>query len=124
MKLYVYLIAFALLAGTIGYGIHIVRKASRVDAAEARAEAAEQGRAADMAEVVKRLDESAADRKALNDKMDGITQWAKNLKIPAPAALVQHNEVPSVEGKCDAPTVGLEFVRVWDSASSPVDTHP
>lgn len=121
MKLWAYVALAALLAGVIGYGVHIVKKANRADAAEARAEAAEKGRAADMAEVVKRLDESAKERKALNAKLDGINDRFDKLKInlPPASALVSHNEVPSVEGKCDAPTVGPSFISVWNDASKP-----
>lgn len=119
VRLYAYLVAAAILAGLFTYGVHIVKKANRADAAEARADAAEAGRAEDMREIAKRLDESAADRKAFLGRLDAIDTKFANLKIPAPKELVQHNEVPSVQGKCDAPTVGSSFVGVWNAASAP-----
>lgn len=123
-RLYIYLVAALLLSGVVGYGIHIVRKASRVDAAEARAEAAESGRAADMAEITKRLDRDATQRQALLDRMGGIEERFNNLKIPAPSALVQNHEVPSVEGKCNAPSIGASFVGVWNDSAKPEATRP
>lgn len=75
MRLWAYVIAFALLAGTIGYGIHIVRKASRVDAAEARAEAAEQ-RASDVA--VRFLKAAESDRATATELAGLRAQIADN----------------------------------------------
>jgi len=120
MKLWAYIIAAILLAGAIGYGVHIVKKANRAEAAEARADAAEKGRADDMKEIAKRLDADAADRKAFSARFDAIEKKFDNLKIPPAAELVQNREVPSVEGKCLAPGVGPEFVRVYNQASEPV----
>ncbi len=119
MKLCLYIAAALVMAGVVGYGIHIVKKANRVDVAEARAEAAEKGRADDMKEVARRLDEDAEWRKGFGKRMDGIDAKFANLKIPPPAALVQPREVPSVEGKCIAPSVGPEFVSVYNRASEP-----
>jgi multidrug efflux pump subunit AcrA (membrane-fusion protein) len=50
MKIYAYLAAALLLAGLVGGAVHIIRKANRVDVAEAKAKAAEQ-RALDIAET-------------------------------------------------------------------------
>lgn len=115
-RIYVYIAATLLLSGVVGYGVHIVRKASRVDAAEARAEAAESGRAADMAEVVKRLDADAAQRTALLTRLDGIDKRFSEIKIPDPKVLVQTREVP---GACPVTGVSDEFVRLYNQAASP-----
>lgn len=119
MKIYAYLAAALLLAGLLGAGVHIVRKASRVDVAEARAEAAEKGRASDMAEVVKRLDDDKAWREGFGKRFDAIDQKFAGLKIPTAAELVQSKEVPSVEGKCIADSVGPTFVGLFNEASEP-----
>lgn len=119
VKLWLYVAAAIMLSGFIGYGIHIVKKANRADAAEARADAAEAGRAKDMREVVRRLDESEKERQRFLQRFDDIEKRFDGIKIPPPQALVNNREVPSVEGKCIAPTVGSEFVGVWNAASEP-----
>lgn len=119
MKIWAYLAALAIVSGMIGYGVHIVKKANRVDAAETRAEAAEKGRAEDMAKVMQRLDKDAEDRRQFAARFDAIEKRFDDIKIPPPANLVQNREVPSVEGKCVAPSVGVEFVSVWNLASEP-----
>jgi hypothetical protein len=116
MKIYAYLAALALLAGVVGYGVHIVKKANRVDAAEARAEAAEKGRKDDMAEVVRRLDADAKQRGELLARMGGIEQRFADIKIPDPKVLVQTREVP---GACPVTGVSSEFLRLYNQASEP-----
>lgn len=116
VRLYAYIAAALLLAGFIGYGVHIVRKASRVDVAEARAEAAEKGRADDMAEVVKRLDDDAESRKAFIARFDAIDSKFANIKIPDPKLLIQTREV---KGACSVTGASVEFVRVYNAASEP-----
>jgi hypothetical protein len=119
VKLWAYVAIAAILSGAIGYGVHIVKKANRADAAEARAAAAEAGRADDMAEVVKRLDADAEARIAFNKRFDDIEAKFAGIKIPPPAKLVQQRETPSVEGKCMVPSIGPEFVRVWNDSTAP-----
>jgi hypothetical protein len=116
MKLYAYLAALVIVAGIVGYGVHIVRKASRVDAAEARAEAAEKGRADDMAKVIKRLDADKAWREGFAAKFDAIDAKFDSIKIPDPKVLVQTREVP---GACPVTGVSSEFLRLYNQASEP-----
>jgi hypothetical protein len=116
VKLYAIIAGLILLAGGIGYGVHIVRKASRVDQAEARAEAAEKGRASDMAEVVKRLDADKAWREGFAAKFDAIDAKFDSIKIPDPKVLVQTREVP---GACPVTGVSSEFLRLYNQASEP-----
>jgi hypothetical protein len=116
MKIWAYVILAAALAGAIGYGVHIVKKANRVDVAEARAEAAEQGRKDDMAEVVRRLDADAKQRGELLARMGGIEQRFADINIPDPKVLVQTREVP---GACPVTGVSVDFVRLYNQASEP-----
>lgn len=116
MKIYAYIAALVLLAGVVGYGVHIVRKANRVDVAEARAEAAEKGRAADMKEVVRRLDKDAAERQAFIARLDAIDRRFNDIHIPEPGKLVLTKEIP---GACPVTGIGDPFVVVWNDASKP-----
>lgn len=118
-KLILAAVVVAIIGGVIWYEIGIHKKAARADAAEARAEAAEKGRAEDMAKVMQRLDKDAEDRRQFAARFDAIEKRFDDIKIPPPAKLVQNREVPSVEGKCVAPSVGVEFVSVWNLASEP-----
>ena len=115
MKAWAYVAALAVLAGLVGGLVHLAKKAARVDAAEARAQAAEKGRADDMAEIVKRLDKDAADRKAFAARFDAIDQRFDNLKIPEPGKLIQWKEKPG--DPCPSPSLGAPFISVWNSAS-------
>ncbi len=65
MKLYLYIAAAIVMAGLIGYGVHIVKKANRVDVAEAKAEAAEK-RALDIAETAAK---AAAQERGINEAL-------------------------------------------------------
>ena len=116
MKLYLYALAALALLGLLAYGAHIKGKADRTDAAEARADAAEAGRAADMREVVKRLDRDAAQRQELVTRLDGIDKRFGEIVIPKPEKLIQTREVP---GACPVIGVSSEFVSVWNNAASP-----
>ncbi len=53
MKLYAYLAAAVILAGLLGYGIHIVRQANRAEAAEEALEKAQERFAADVSRLTK-----------------------------------------------------------------------
>lgn len=119
VRLWLYIVAGAALLGLAAYEVRVHKRAAQAEAAEQRADAAEAGRAEDMREVVRRLDKDAADRQQFLKRFDDIEAKFASIKIPPPQALVDHREVPSVEGKCDAPTVGSEFVRVWNDASQP-----
>lgn len=115
-KLYLYAIAALALAGGVWWIHALQAKASRVDAAETAQHAAEAGRAADMAEVVKRLDADAKQRGELLVRLDGIDKRFSEIKIPDPKVLVQTREVP---GACSVTGVSGEFVRVYNQASTP-----
>lgn len=109
--------ALALAAlGAGAYVVHLQHKASRVDAAEAAQHEAEAGRAADMAEVVKRLDADAKQRGELMVRLDGIDKRFSEIKIPDPKVLVQTREVP---GACPVTSVSDEFVRLYNQTASP-----
>lgn len=116
MRIYIAIVVALALAGAAAYGVHIVKKANRVDVAEARAEAAEHGRADDMAEVVKRLDADAKQRGELLTRLDGIDKRFDGIKIPDPKVLVQTREVP---GACPVTGVSDEFVRLYNQTASP-----
>jgi hypothetical protein len=115
VKIWAYVIGLSMISALLGYGVHVVRKASRVDAAEARATAAEKGRADDMAEIVKRLDADARDRKAFVERFDAIDRRFADIKIPEPGKLILTKEIPGEP--CARVGVGLEFVGVWNTAS-------
>lgn len=116
MKIYAYIAALLLLAGAVGYGAHIVKKANRVDAAEARADAAEKGRADDMKEVTRRLDADRQWREDFGKRFAAIDEKFNNLKIPEPGKLVFTKEVP---GACPIVGVSDDFVGVFNAASEP-----
>jgi hypothetical protein len=116
MRLWLYVAALAALAGAGLYLHHLQEKASRVDAAEARAEAAEKGRADDMREVVRRLDESATERKALAARLEAIDKRFDAIKLPDPKVLIQTREVP---GACPVTGVSDEFVRLYNQTAEP-----
>lgn len=119
MKAWAYLAILVLLAGAVAGAVHIVRKAQRVDVAEARAEAAERGRKDDMDEIVKRLDKDAVDRKDLLDRFAAIDERFDELKLemPKPADLVQRTEIPGES--CPRVGVSESFVSVYNQSSSP-----
>lgn len=115
MKIWAYVAALAILAGLVGGLVHMAKKASRVDAAEARADAAENGRHDDMVEVVKRLDKDAEERKALNGRLDAIDKRFDDIHIPEPGKLIQWKEKPG--DPCPAVSIGPEFVSVFNQTS-------
>lgn len=75
MKIWAYVIAAALLAGAVGYGIHVVKKANRAEAAEAQAKAAE-ARAAkaeqETIDTAKRFLKAAEADQATQTELAGI----------------------------------------------------
>jgi hypothetical protein len=115
-KLIAGLAVLAVIGGLIWYEVGVHKKAARVDQAEDRAEAAEKGRAQDMAEVVRRLDADAIQRGELLAKFASIDERFNSIKIPDPKVLVQTREVP---GACPVVGVSDEFVRVFNEASAP-----
>lgn len=118
MKTYLY-IALALALAFIGGWLYIDRlqeKAARVDAAEAAVEAERKGRADDMREVVRRLDDDAKGRAELAARMGGIEARFNDLKIPEPGKLILTKEVP---GACPSVGASPEFVSVFNGASEP-----
>jgi hypothetical protein len=114
-KLIAGLALLALIGGLIWYEVGIHKKAARVDQAEDRAEAAEKGRAKDMAEVVRRLDADAIQRGELLANFARIDKRFDSIKID-PKVLVQTREVP---GACPVVGVSSGFVSVFNDASEP-----
>lgn len=116
MKIYLYLAALALLAGLIGYGAHVVKKANRTDAAEAALAGEKKRHIDDLAQVEKALAASTLERQKLNQGLTDITRRFNSIVIPLAKTLVQVKEIP---GACPHIGVSADFLSVYNAASNP-----
>jgi len=116
LRLYAYLACALAVVGLLGYGVHIVKKANRTEAAEDALAAERIAHKSDLDQVKASLAASTIQREALQKGLTEIAARFNSIVIPPAKTLVQVKEIP---GACPRIGVSAQFVGVFNAASSP-----
>lgn len=115
MRLYAYLAIALAVMGLFAYGVHVWRKAERVEVAEKALVIERQQHKADNEKAAKDIKESEEQRQRLASGLQAVTDRFNSIVIPLPKTLVKTVEVP---GACPRVGVSDDFVRVYNEASA------